>query len=754
MHLQKQPYHPMDANNMYHHGSYNTTQIPPEPLPSATDIHTAALSISQMAEFSSTMVYLMWHLRNPSTSPINPSVIHTRPDHQQPFTGASNSFRKYCRTILQQTQLSESVVLLSLKYISLLLRNNPQLRGAEGSEYRLFTVALMLANKFLDDNTFTNKTWSDISGMKVKELNVMEFEFLDVLHFQLFIPKADFDHWKSTLFNFRNQFYDQTIDPNHRALHQQQLIETTLKNMGLPFQYQYQQHDVQWKQQQQQIQQEAVRQQQQQQQAAAAAAAAQQQQQYNQHLYLLSKAQQPHIPPQPLNRPLTRVPLRIPVRPVYQTQAIQASSTPGSHAATVYEPSIGVSVTNTNATVIQPVSIAPPSLISSQQQQQQQQQPSQQPIVQSHNLGTVNTPNGRRTPIVPSVGENTYSATSTYPPSQTSHHPPHPHHHQAQAPPRINTSNSQRPYDYVRTGSDESSAHMNLYPQSATAAQVVTPGVVSHNSYYNNNNNSSTDIYAQPPTTTSQPHMTSSGGNHRTTSLPSASIDATVTPQPPPSHMGLGNNLTPITSASSSQQQQQHPSYYYNTPVATPLTAPASHNLHDHSSYVNGSSSASSSYNTNNNNINNSMNTTSQPNYMNHPSRPIANNPNNPVRPYYMDHTQQQQQQQQQQIITTPSSADYNYGTPVSTNDPYSRPAMGRTSSNPSYQNAYNGQEYSTNTNLYQQDYRTPVPHIQQQLQQQQQQQQQQQPSKKATGPVPEDPLTAADSYRTHINRR
>ena len=34
--------------------------------------------------------------------------------------------------------------MLSLKYIAMLLQRNPNIQGAEGSEYRLFTVALML----------------------------------------------------------------------------------------------------------------------------------------------------------------------------------------------------------------------------------------------------------------------------------------------------------------------------------------------------------------------------------------------------------------------------------------------------------------------------------------------------------------------------------------------------------------------------------------------------------------------------------
>lgn len=49
--------------------------------------------------------------------------------------------------MLTATQLQESAVYLSLKYIAILLQSNPTIEGAEGSEYRLFIVALMLGKK-------------------------------------------------------------------------------------------------------------------------------------------------------------------------------------------------------------------------------------------------------------------------------------------------------------------------------------------------------------------------------------------------------------------------------------------------------------------------------------------------------------------------------------------------------------------------------------------------------------------------------
>ncbi|KAF1804137.1 cyclin-domain-containing protein, partial [Mucor lusitanicus] len=231
---------------IYHHPQQQQQQgyavVLPEPVPSATDAQpTPPLSIPQLADFASTMVYLMWHARRPSVMALHDlskliQATHTddhNPGHSRETANIANrtstAFKKFCKQILQATQLSESVILLSLKYIAMLLQNNPSIQGADGSEYRLFTVALMLGNKFLDDNTFTNKTWSEVSGMKVTDLNIMELEFLEVLRFKLFIRNDEFERWKSALLLFRSQL--QNADEAQKQEHQQQLLEETFKGI-------------------------------------------------------------------------------------------------------------------------------------------------------------------------------------------------------------------------------------------------------------------------------------------------------------------------------------------------------------------------------------------------------------------------------------------------------------------------------------------------------------------------------------------
>ncbi|SJX65632.1 uncharacterized protein SRS1_16259 [Sporisorium reilianum f. sp. reilianum] len=108
-------------------------------------------------------------------------------------------FTDFVRNMLNTTQVSKSVIILALLYIHRLKSNNPGLRGQDGSEFRLFVTALMLANKFLDDHTYTNKTWSELSGLKLKDVTKMEIEFWLGLSSNIHASDADFRSWIGTL---------------------------------------------------------------------------------------------------------------------------------------------------------------------------------------------------------------------------------------------------------------------------------------------------------------------------------------------------------------------------------------------------------------------------------------------------------------------------------------------------------------------------------------------------------------------------
>ncbi|KAJ2535705.1 hypothetical protein EV175_006879, partial [Coemansia sp. RSA 1933] len=89
--------------------------------------------------------------------------------------------------------------MLTLLYVHKFKQRFPGLHGGSGSEYRVFVVALMLASKYLEDNTFTTQTWSDVSHLPARELAIMQREFLVALDHRLHVPEPEFNSWINRL---------------------------------------------------------------------------------------------------------------------------------------------------------------------------------------------------------------------------------------------------------------------------------------------------------------------------------------------------------------------------------------------------------------------------------------------------------------------------------------------------------------------------------------------------------------------------
>ncbi|XWW97927.1 hypothetical protein V2A60_005923 [Cordyceps javanica] len=127
-------------------------------------------------------------------------------------------FRKWVLNVLQTTQVTQNVILLALLFIYRLKMSTPQIKGRAGSEYRLLTVALMLGNKFLDDNTYTNKTWAEVSCFAVQEIHVMEVEFLSNMRYNLLASKEEWEQWLTKLACF-HEYYDRAMRQPASPLH-------------------------------------------------------------------------------------------------------------------------------------------------------------------------------------------------------------------------------------------------------------------------------------------------------------------------------------------------------------------------------------------------------------------------------------------------------------------------------------------------------------------------------------------------------
>ncbi|KAK9708193.1 hypothetical protein K7432_009777 [Basidiobolus ranarum] len=135
-------------------------------------------NIPLLANFVAHMVHQMWHQKANVKVGI-PSI----------------TFRDFCKGVILRSEASPSVIFLGLKYVQRLTKHCPDIRGEEGSECRLFVISLIISHKMLEDSTFTNQTWSELTLIPVEELNQMEAEFLHSIKYRLHMPEEEFSQW-------------------------------------------------------------------------------------------------------------------------------------------------------------------------------------------------------------------------------------------------------------------------------------------------------------------------------------------------------------------------------------------------------------------------------------------------------------------------------------------------------------------------------------------------------------------------------
>ncbi|KAI2629468.1 hypothetical protein GGS21DRAFT_226570 [Xylaria nigripes] len=119
-----------------------------------------------------------------------------------PRSTVTPAFRKFVNQILTSTRLPSTTILLGMNYLAKHINMHKHLGTynsvSEGELWKMLTVALVLGSKFLDDNTFQNRSWSDVSGIAVNELNVMESKWLRDMSWTLYVNldrSHDYEAW-------------------------------------------------------------------------------------------------------------------------------------------------------------------------------------------------------------------------------------------------------------------------------------------------------------------------------------------------------------------------------------------------------------------------------------------------------------------------------------------------------------------------------------------------------------------------------
>lgn len=189
------PDHATQEDNYGHFQRQHGTQAHSEPKPKEEKTIGGVSAhldyeMEQMSDFVAEMAQGMYDLYISRICLADIDIIRS----VHPNTVVPPAFRKYVSQILSSTRLPSSTILLGLYYLATrmgMLSAKGRYSAGSGQVYRMLTTSLLLGSKFLDDNTFQNRSWSEVSNIPVAELNVLEMEWLLAIDWNMHVNPDD-----------------------------------------------------------------------------------------------------------------------------------------------------------------------------------------------------------------------------------------------------------------------------------------------------------------------------------------------------------------------------------------------------------------------------------------------------------------------------------------------------------------------------------------------------------------------------------
>jgi len=93
----------------------------------------------------------------------------------------------YLARIAKYSNCSEECFVLALIYIDRLIRSNGSFLVNSYNVHRMIITSVMIAAKFFDDQYYNNAFFGRVGGVSIKEINLLESEFLLMINFNLYV---------------------------------------------------------------------------------------------------------------------------------------------------------------------------------------------------------------------------------------------------------------------------------------------------------------------------------------------------------------------------------------------------------------------------------------------------------------------------------------------------------------------------------------------------------------------------------------
>ena len=123
------------------------------------------------------------------------------------------SLYDYISRIQKYCFIEKNTIILALIYIDRICEINSLFLSNYNIHKILFT-SILAAIKYNEDSVYSNKYYSEVAGVSLEELNLMEKSFFELLNFKLFVDEEEFKKYNFFLENYKNidvDIYERTI---------------------------------------------------------------------------------------------------------------------------------------------------------------------------------------------------------------------------------------------------------------------------------------------------------------------------------------------------------------------------------------------------------------------------------------------------------------------------------------------------------------------------------------------------------------
>lgn len=111
------------------------------------------------------------------------------------------SIEDYLLRIQTYANIEKSTLIICLIFIDKLC-HTADVTLTHYNIHRILFTAVLLSIKYNEDSFFDNQYYSEIAGVKIKELKLLEYTFISMVDFKLFVSDDIYEKYKNYLDNF------------------------------------------------------------------------------------------------------------------------------------------------------------------------------------------------------------------------------------------------------------------------------------------------------------------------------------------------------------------------------------------------------------------------------------------------------------------------------------------------------------------------------------------------------------------------